>query len=440
MKLPATATIYIVSRAASLLAATTITFGLNVWIFQTTGSYTTFALLVVAAELPVLMLSPFMGWLVDAFPRKQVLICSEILQIAAVACVGVLNALDWLKPSLVAVGVCIMAISRTTSFAASAAGISTLVQIELRSTVNGYLESCVGVISVVAPLLAVTALEFGGLWACAAICALAHMFALANLVSIDLNEPVRQGGGGRGSHENTLLNTLLDEYMFGFRWIWQRPDLRRLTLFFMAINLGASVYIIAYTPYILSFASSSFLSYFAACVGAGLVVGGVFVGGLRRIKRQILVIVGGCAAIGLVNITIGISRESWLLLTLAFCWGACVPVINATNQTIWQSSVPEPLQGRVYAARRMIGYGLKPFTALLSIPVVNLLLTPLIAASFFGISPEIIWGADEAAPLGLLISLCGVSIFLALPLLLQGKLAANESHSRERMPIKEKQI
>lgn len=52
-------------------------FALGVWVYKQTGSVTDFALITLFASVPVVAFSPLAGVLVDRFPRRLVMICSD---------------------------------------------------------------------------------------------------------------------------------------------------------------------------------------------------------------------------------------------------------------------------------------------------------------------------------------------------------------------------
>ena len=82
-----------------------------------------------------------------------------------------------------------------------------------------------------------------------------------------------------------------------------------------------------------------------------------------------------------------------------------VSMLIATTQTIWQMDVPSEIQGRVFAARRMISYSLIPLATLLSIPFSKYITDSLI------INYPLLqrfWGTGASAGLGMLLSILGV--------------------------------
>jgi hypothetical protein len=75
----------------------------------------------------------------------------------------------------------------------------------------------------------------------------------------------------------------------------------------------------------------------------------------------------------------GLRPDALLIATAAFLYLACVPVINACSQTIWQSKVPLSMQGRVFAIRQMVATSSLPLATLVVGPLADDVFEPLLA-------------------------------------------------------------
>src|SRR5690606_37067854 len=61
----------------SLIGSGLTTFGLGVWVYERTGTVSTFAVIAIAAILPAIVISPFAGAIVDRYDRRKVMIISD---------------------------------------------------------------------------------------------------------------------------------------------------------------------------------------------------------------------------------------------------------------------------------------------------------------------------------------------------------------------------
>src|SRR5262245_2384232 len=62
----------------SVIGSSLTNFALGVWVYQTTGSATQFALLALFSSVPGILVSPFAGVLIDRWDRRYVMILSDV--------------------------------------------------------------------------------------------------------------------------------------------------------------------------------------------------------------------------------------------------------------------------------------------------------------------------------------------------------------------------
>lgn len=400
----------VILRALSALAVGTFTFALDVWIFKETGSYTLFALFAVLAAATGLLFGPIAGVLVDWFPRRRVIVVSDAA--VALTAVSVAASAAWYKASLLIIGVAIVAValSRTLSWPAGLAAITNLVPSQRRGRINGISETLFALAGMLSPPMGAAAFQMLGLGGVCAVTAVVSA-ACASAVSIVLRNTqanVRpQRPPGRG-----VLKAVASDSAVGFRWILKRADLLRLLFYFVIINVGGSIFHVAYSPYVLSVGSTAMLG---ACLGLGAfgtALGGILyatAGGPKQPERGILL---GTLGLGACMLAFGITRSPQLLPGVAFLYGAFIPLVTASTQTIWQEQVPSDLQGRIFATRRMIAWAINPIAILLSIPLATVVFGSLLSDGAAGPTLERVWGAGTAGELGLMISTCGVLLIV----------------------------
>jgi hypothetical protein len=87
---------------------------------------------------------------------------------------------------------------------------------------------------------------------------------------------------------------------------------------------------------------------------------------------------------------LGAVEGAWAWAFLSFWESFFIPLLNGSNQAIWQAKVPLEVQGKVFAARRMIAWMANPL---------GMLLSGVLADRVFG--PR--WGQGEGIALMLLL-------------------------------------
>jgi hypothetical protein len=97
-----------------------------------------------------------------------------------------------------------------------------------------------------------------------------------------------------------------------------------------------------------------------------------------------------------------------------------VPLVNGSNQAIWQAKVPPDVQGRVFATRRLIAWLVSPLAQLAAGPIADRVMEPAFASTggaggllttLFGTGPGTGMGVQLALA-GLLSALVGVAGYL----------------------------
>ncbi|HEX5716047.1 MAG TPA: MFS transporter, partial [Thermoanaerobaculia bacterium] len=63
-------TVFLLGQTVSLFGSTLSRFALGIWVYQSTGSVTQFALATFFAVTPSIVLSPLLGSLVDRWDRR----------------------------------------------------------------------------------------------------------------------------------------------------------------------------------------------------------------------------------------------------------------------------------------------------------------------------------------------------------------------------------
>ena len=151
-------------------------------------------------------------------------------------------------------------------------------------------------------------------------------------------------------------------------------------------------------------------------VGAGGGIAGSLIistwGGPK--KRVIGVIAGWFLSGFLGQFMFGLNLGLVIWISSAFFFSFFGPIINSSNQGIWQSKVQPDLQGRVFSVRRMIAQITAPLAMLIAGPLADKVFEPAmsnpdsrLAAIFGGIA-----GTGPGAGMAVIMILTGLSIML----------------------------
>jgi hypothetical protein len=114
------------------------------------------------------------------------------------------------------------------------------------------------------------------------------------------------------------------------------------------------------------------------------------------------------------NILFGLAHSLPVWLPAMFMGGLMVPLVNGSNQAIWQAKVAPDLQGRVFSARRLIAWFTNPISPIIGGTLADFVLEPAMRAQSSWVSRMLgpIFGTGPGSGMSLLMFLCGVGIIL----------------------------
>jgi hypothetical protein len=271
---------------------------------------------------------------------------------------------------------------------------------------NGMMSLAESASAIAAPILAGSLIGFVGIAGVMTIDLITFLFAIGTLVIVHIPHPPKI------TTEHTGDGSLLQESLYGFRYILQRRSLLGLQLTLMATNLLAAFAFGVLSPMILARTDNSaqILGTALSMSGIGGVVGGVAMSFWGGPKRRVHGLLGGLALESLLGtLPLGLGRSLPVWAVAAFFTAFFMPMINGSNQAIWQSKVPPDVQGRVFAARRLIAQITSPLGFLIAGPLADFVFEPAMRAdgALSGLLANLV-GVGPGAGMGLMFVLAGL--------------------------------
>lgn len=399
-------TVVWLGQIVSVLATHMTQFALTIWVYEKTGSATALGLMQVFYITPFLLISPFAGVMVDRYDRKLMMMLSDLGAGLATVTILVLQATGLLEAWHLYVTASIAGVFQAFQWPAYSAAISTMVPKEQYGRANGMMSLVEAGPAVVSPLLAGALLPVIRLTGVMLIDVITFVFAIGALLVVFVPQPPRTEAGkqARGS--------MLKEAVFGFRYIFARPSLLGLQLVFLAGNLMAGIGFTVLAPMVLARTGNNEIVFGSVqSVGAiGGVVGGVVMSMWGGPKRRVHGVLLGWVGSGLLaQMLMGLGRGLPVWALAMFIGGLLIPIINGSNQAIWQAKVAPDVQGRVFASRRLIAWITQPLSPLIGGLLADFVLEPAMLAGGSTTS-AFSWlvGAGPGSGMALLMVLTGV--------------------------------
>ncbi len=403
-------TIVWVGQLVSLLGTAMAGFALAYWAYWVTGKATALALVGFFAFAPTMLVSPLAGALVDRWDRKLMMMLSDLAAISSTVVVFLLYSTNSLQIWHLYITGAFASVFGAFQFPAYSAAVTTMVSKEQYGRASGMLSMAQFAAGIFAPILAaaliITPVGIGGILM---IDILTFLVAIGALLVVHIPQPIvtEEGLKSRGS--------LWKESIFGFRYILKRPSLLGLQLVFFSINLVAVFGNTVSTPMILARTGNdaAVLGIVQSVMGVGGVVGSVVLSVWGGPKRRVHGVLAGMG-LGMIGMVLmGLGRSLYVWSAAAFLNLFFIPIINGSNQAIWQAKVPPDVQGRVFATRAMIAQISAPVAMLLSGPLADYYFEPAMDGGSLESTFSWLVGTGPGAGMALMFviaGLCGVII------------------------------
>jgi MFS family permease len=398
-------TIVWIGQIISVLASSMSQFALTIYVFEKTESATALGLMQVFFITPFLLISPIAGVMVDRHNRKMMMMVSDLG--AGIATLGILvfQALGILEFWHLYFASVIYGLGMAFQWPAYSAAIATMVPKEQLGRANGMMSLIEAGPGVIAPILAGALLPFIGLTGILLFDVVTFLVAIGALMIVHIPQPVRTQEGARAQ------GGMLKEAAYGFKYIFARPSLLGLQLIFFAGNLFAGIGFTVLAPMILSrTGNDSLMLGSAQTAGAiGGLVGGVIMSAWGGFKRRVHGVLFGWVWSGISMAILGFSGGLPVWIAGMALTSLVVPLVNGSNQAIWQSKVAPDLQGRVFSARRLIAWLTNPISPIIAGTLADFVLEPAARAGT-GLPGMFSWlvGTGPGSGMGLLIVFCGL--------------------------------
>ncbi|MBD2385057.1 MFS transporter [Cylindrospermum sp. FACHB-282] len=348
-------------------------FGLGIWVYQNTHAVTELSLILFLTALPGILITPFVGVLVDRWNRKWTIIFSEIAATLITLTLAILLLQGHLQLWHTYVSAFFTSVCGSFQMTAKAAALPMMVPRNQMGRVNGLIQFSTAVGQLAAPILAGILIANVQLQGLLLIDLSTYLITLLTLLFIHIPQPETSVLSTRG------MTAILNDIVYGWEKISSRFFLLILLAFmtiYFVVNGMTSVLI---NPLILSFCSPTTFGIVMSIAGCGMVAGSVVMtiwgGGKKSIST--LFIFSALNGIGLV--IAGIKPFIPTIALGIFLSFFTVPIILSTNSTILQTSVQPNVQGRVLSLFYTVAGLGGAFGNLIASPLTDGFLEPMLS-------------------------------------------------------------
>ena len=395
-----------VGQLIALIGSSTTAFALDIWVYDRTGSVTQFALVSLFNTLPLILISPIAGPLVDKWDRRKTMIIADVLACLGTIAIGVLFIIGRLEVWHIYLANTFTAVFMAFHTPAYTASTVLLVPKQHLNRANGLMSLMFGISLIIAPTLGgvlLTIVHFQGI-------ILFHVtavfIAVVSLMLVRFPEV-------NTSAVATAKSSFLSEATYGLTYLTTRPGLLGLVLFSASsFYLVGGINVIT-IPLVLNFVSVSFLGTILSLFGIAILAGGLLVSIWGGLERNIYAIYG-CMLLSGVFIFVAGLQASLVIFTVGiFLFFLTQPIISSSTQAVMQNKVEPSVQGRVFAIKGAIEAAAFPLGYITIGPLAEKVFEPLMATNgFLAGSIRQIIGVGSGRGMGLLLMIMGVLTIL----------------------------
>jgi len=386
-------------------------FALDISIFQQTRSATQFAFLTLACTIPLILISPIAGTLVDRWDRRWIMIVSDICQGLFTLMLIVLIGIGQLEIWHIYVRNIFTSIIGAFHSSAYKASITSLVQREDLTRVNGIIQLGMGIQQIIAPLLGgilLGILEPRGILIINLATLLVALVPLLLVQFPQLNQAVDE-------KEDNPPSSFWRETLYGWTYLTEHPGLLIIMILFAIYQFLVGFVSILSFPLILSLTTPTGLGQIVFVSGIGMLVGAMVMSTWKNSWQNLIRPVLITMSLSGVCIAIAGLRPSIIQIAIATLFFFLItPFISGSVQVILQTKVAESVQGRVFALTGAIWVTAVPLSAIIAGPLADYVFEPLMSfdGPWSGLLLGQIIGSGPGRGIGLLFVIIGCFILV----------------------------
>ena len=366
-------TIIWIGQVFSLLGTSMTAFALTIWAWKLTGQATALALVAFFNFVPFLLTTPIAGAIVDRSNRKKVMILADLA--AGLPTVGMLllYVVGNLQIWHVYIATAFAGTFQAFHFPAYSAAVTMMIPKKQYGRASGMLATAEFASGIFAPVVTALMLGIVDLTGIMTIDILTFSFSTIMLLLVHIPQP------SVSESTNKVIGSIWKQSFFGFRYIYGRPSLLGLQLVLFSSNLLSSFGTTLVSPMILSRTGNDTLLLGSVMSNGGIggLAGSLVLSVWGGPKRKIHGVLLGNIFMNLLGwFLVGLGQNWYIWALAAFLGFFFLPILNGSNQAIWQAKVSPEVQGRVFAARLFIAQMGMPLGMLIAGPLADCIFEP----------------------------------------------------------------
>ena len=391
------------TQSLSHLGSAMTEFALTLWLYEKTGSALSTAALTVCTYAPYIAMSILAGALTDRLDRKKTMLVCDAMAALGTVIVFVLYRMDLLSLwHLYAINI-VSGFMNTVQQPASEVACTQLVPREKYARMSSLQSLSGSVTSIGSPVIASMLYGISGLDMVIAVDLLTFALAFVTLLRF-----IHLPGSSESKENRTGILEMAKE---GLVFLRNTPLILNVILFMAGVNFIASAFDAVLPALILPSprGGNRVLGIVNACAGLAMVLGSLMTTALPKPRDRVRAIyLTMLFSLGTENFLLAFSRQPAVWCAAQVIGWILVPVMQVNLNVILRSTVPMPLQGRVYACRNTLQFFTIPIGLLFGGSMVDAVCEPFMAASENRFLP-LLFGSGKGSGAALMMAFLGIS-------------------------------
>jgi MFS family permease len=328
-------------------------------VYRITGSQTSLGLVTFISFLPVLILSLFMGVIVDRFPRRKILLITQSWYMLGAFILAALTWSGMIQYWQILVLSFMLGIGSALDMPARQAFVTEMVDDDKNDLLNALSlnSSIFNVARIIGPAIGAVIVASLGEAPTFAINGLSYLAVIAALLLMKLNSP----------HLSESNESNLDQLRKGFQYLASERDILGLVTMvavYSFVGFGSLTLVPVFAKDILKIGVAGF-GQMLSWQGVGALIGGALLIFFVDQFHKGRLLFFSRVLIGPVILGIALSRTPWISMALMTVMGYSLITQLVISNTLIQTIVPDNLRGRVISTYTWALGGFYPLGSLL---------------------------------------------------------------------------
>ncbi len=332
----------LLSRVGSGISA----FALGIYLFQQTGSTSTYSSFLLCAFLPSVVLAPIGGVIADRKDRKLMMVLGDLGSSFGILFIIVMFLLYPYKQWPIFLGIAMCSLCVALHSPAFKASVTDLLDEKAYSKASGLIQLAEASRYLLSPVIAGLLLTRFSLPVVLLIDLMTFVVGAMTVILIK-NMTIQH------CHEGQK-ESFRKDFIDGIRYIVRNEIVCHLLYFTTVVTFFTGILQVLFTPIVLSFTDTAMLGTIQSIAASGMLVSSLFIGMLSKSDHHGKILSWSLGAAGLFYLLIGTCTNTLLFTATAFCFFLTLPFVNTSLEVLFRQNIANEMQGRIWSLISLI--------------------------------------------------------------------------------------